>query len=82
MLMSRDLLRRLDAINRGIRAIIRGNMRERMPVTGSGDEFDQLSSNLNVMLDRIHELMQGIRQVTDNIAHDLRSPINRSYNFV
>lgn len=77
MLMSRDLLRRLDAINRGIRAIIRGNMRERMPVTGSGDEFDQLSSNLNVMLDRIHELMQGIRQVTDNIAHDLRSPINR-----
>lgn len=77
MLMSRDLLRRLDAINRSIRAIIRGNMRQRMPVTGSGDEFDQLSGNLNVMLDRIHELMLGIRQVTDNIAHDLRSPINR-----
>lgn len=77
MLMSRDLLRRLDAINRSIRAIIRGDMRERMPVTGSDDEFDQLSKNLNLMLDRIHELMQGIRQVTDNIAHDLRSPINR-----
>jgi len=77
MLMSRDLLRRLDAINRSTRAIIQGNMRERMPVVGSGDEFDQLSGNLNVMLDRIHELMQGIRQVTDNIAHDLRSPINR-----
>lgn len=77
VLMSRDLLRRLDAINRSTRAIIRGDMRERMPVTGSDDEFDQLSTNLNLMLDRIHELMQGIRQVTDNIAHDLRSPINR-----
>lgn len=76
-LMSRDLLRRLDAINRSCRAIIQGNLQERMPVKGTDDEFDRLARNLNAMLDRIHELMVGMRQVTDNIAHDLRSPISR-----
>ena len=48
-----------------------------MPVSGSGDEFDQLAANLNAMLDQIERLMTGMRQVTDNIAHDLRTPLSR-----
>jgi signal transduction histidine kinase len=76
-LISRDLLRRIDAINRGARAILAGDMRQRMPVTGAGDEFDQLAGSLNAMLDRIDRLMAGMRGVADDIAHDLRSPISR-----
>jgi signal transduction histidine kinase len=52
-------------------------MTQRMPMTGSGDEFDRLAENLNAMLDQISRLMDGIRGVADNIAHDLRSPISR-----
>jgi signal transduction histidine kinase len=75
--MSRNLLRRIDAINRGSAAILRGDLQRRMPVTGSGDEFDQLSANLNRMLDQIEHLMTGMRGVADDIAHDLRGPISR-----
>ncbi len=77
MLMSRGMLRRLDVINRASREIMRGNLARRIPVKGTSDEFDQLIVNLNEMLDRIEGLMAGIRQVSDNIAHDLRSPLNR-----
>ena len=54
-----------------------GDMSRRMQLSGSDDELDQLARNLNAMLDRIEALMAGLRQVTDNIAHDLRSPLNR-----
>lgn len=77
ILMSRNMLRRVEAINRTSREIIAGRLGERVPVIGSDDELDQLASNLNVMLEQIERLVTGMRQVTDNIAHDLRSPLNR-----
>lgn len=77
VLMSRHVLSRIEAINRGSRAILDGDLQRRMPISGSGDEFDRLSENLNAMLDQIERLMAGMREVTNDIAHDLRSPINR-----
>ena len=75
--LARRLGRRLDKINKTSRAILEGNLDSRMIRTGSGDEFDHLSTNLNRMLDRIFALMASVRGVTDNIAHDLRSPLSR-----
>lgn len=77
LLLSRNFLRRLDAINEGSRAILHGDLTQRMPVTGSGDEYDRLAQNLNDMLDQIARLMEGMRGVANDIAHDLRSPISR-----
>ena len=77
VLISRNFLRRLDVINRTSRQIVAGDLSQRVPVTRAGDEFDDLSGNLNRMLDRIERLMRGIREVSDNVAHDLRSPLNR-----
>jgi signal transduction histidine kinase len=77
LLLSRYFLHRLDAFNEGSRAILHGDMSQRMPMTGSGDEFDRLAQNLNEMLDQISRLVDGMRGVADNIAHDLRSPISR-----
>ncbi len=77
LLMSRGTLRRIETINRTGRSIMDGDLGRRMPVTGNGDEFDRLAINLNAMLDRIQHLMDGMRQVTDNVAHDLRSPLTR-----
>jgi len=77
MLMTRNMLQRVDAVNRTSERIIHGDLTQRVPVSGSGDEFDQLAANLNVMLDQIERLMLGMRQVTDNIAHDLRTPLAR-----
>lgn len=78
--MSRNMLRRLDAINRTSGEIIAGDLTRRVPLTGSGDEFDALAENLNRMLDRIERLMKGLREVTDSVAHDLRTPLNRLRN--
>jgi signal transduction histidine kinase len=75
--MTRNMLARVEAVNRTSERIIRGDLSQRVPLTGSGDEFDQLAANLNNMLDRIERLMLGMRQVTDNIAHDLRTPLAR-----
>jgi signal transduction histidine kinase len=77
VLVSRNLLARLDAINRTSRQIMAGDFSKRVPVTKKGDEFDDLSNHLNRMLDRIERLMRGMREVSDNVAHDLRSPLNR-----
>lgn len=78
--MSRNLLQRLETINRTSREIMAGDLSRRVPVTSSDDEFDMLAKNLNRMLMRIEQLMRGMRQVTDSIAHDLRSPLNRLRN--
>ena len=75
--MTRHMLRRVETVNRTSERIIHGDLSQRVPVSGSGDEFDQLAANLNAMLDQIERLMNGIRHVTDNIAHDLRTPLAR-----
>jgi signal transduction histidine kinase len=75
--MSRNVLNRIDGINRASHDIMLGDLGRRVPVSGKKDEIDQLAGNLNSMLDQIERLMTGMRQVTDNIAHDLRSPLNR-----
>ncbi len=77
LVLSRGVLRRIDRINHTSRAIMAGHLEQRMPLNGSGDEFDQLAQNLNLMLDQIEHLMNGLREVSDNIAHDLRSPLTR-----
>ncbi|HJS44910.1 MAG TPA: ATP-binding protein [Rhizomicrobium sp.] len=79
-LMSRNMLRRLDTINRTSGEIIAGDLTRRVPLNGSGDEFDVLAENLNRMLDRIERLMKGLREVTDSVAHDLRTPLSRLRN--
>jgi signal transduction histidine kinase len=57
-----------------------GDLSGRLPVTGIGDELDRLASNLNVMLERIEALMRGLKEVSDNIAHDLKTPLTRLRN--
>lgn len=79
-LISHQLLARLDAINRTSREIMSGDLSRRVPVGRSGDEFDALAQNLNRMLDRTERLMRGMREVTDSVAHDLRTPLNRLRN--
>jgi signal transduction histidine kinase len=79
-LISRNLLARLDSINRTSREIMAGDLSRRVPVTRAGDEFDALAENLNRMLDRTERLMRGLRDVTDSVAHDLRTPLNRLRN--
>ena len=75
--MSRGTMRRIDAINRASREIMHGDLARRIPTRGTRDDFDQLAEQLNAMLDRIQELMEGIRRVTDDIAHDLKTPLTR-----
>lgn len=79
-LISRRVLARLDVINRTSGQIIQGDLSQRVPEGHRGDEFDDLAHNLNRMLDRIERLLRGIREVSDNVAHDLRSPLNRLRN--
>lgn len=80
LVFSRSLLRRVEAVSNTARAIRGGDLSKRIPQTGAGDELDHLSTNLNAMLDQIERLMAGMREVSDNIAHDLRSPLTRIRN--
>src|SRR5262249_46749638 len=73
--LSRNLLRRVEEVNRTAERVVAGNLSDRIPLNGTGDEFDQLAANLNGMLDQIERLMTGMREVTDNVAHDLRTPL-------
>jgi signal transduction histidine kinase len=81
-LVSRNLLARIDAVAATTRTIMEGDLTGRLPVNGSGDELDRLSESLNLMLARIEQLMAGLREVSDNIAHDLKTPLNRLRNRV
>lgn len=77
VVMSRDMRRRIETINRTTQQIMRGDLQQRVPISGSDDEFDRLSQNLNNMLGKIDHLMSAMREVSDNVAHDLRSPLTR-----
>ena len=77
VLLSLGFLRRLDAITRTAEAIIAGDISQRVPLRGSGDDLDRLAATLNRMLDRIAALMESLRQVSSDIAHDLRTPLSR-----
>ncbi|MCA8889539.1 MAG: HAMP domain-containing histidine kinase [Parvularculaceae bacterium] len=77
LMFSRTLLHRVDSVSRTARAIRDGDLSKRITLNGSGDEIDNLAINLNAMLDQIERLMTGMKEVSDNIAHDLRSPLNR-----
>lgn len=76
-LMTNTLLKRVEAVTRTAEAIIAGDLSRRIDQTGSGDDFDRLSETLNAMLDRIGGLMENLRQVSNDIAHDLRTPLSR-----
>ncbi len=80
LLLSRLVLSRVNEITEASRAIMAGNLSERLPRSGTGDEFDRLAGSLNEMLARIEQLMLGLREVSDNIAHDLKTPLNRLRN--
>ena len=75
--LSQGFLRRVDEINWTVRAIMRGDLSDRIQSRGTGDELDQLGRNLNEMLDRLQVLMDGLKQVSNDIAHDLRTPLSR-----
>jgi signal transduction histidine kinase len=75
--MSRNLLRRVELVNRTSERVMAGNLSDRVPLDGTSDEFDQLAANLNRMLDQIERLMTAMREVTDDVAHDLKTPLSR-----
>jgi signal transduction histidine kinase len=70
-------LRRVEEINRTTRSIMDGDLSKRVPTRGGRDEMDHLAINLNTMLDRIQVLMESLKRVSDDIAHDLRTPLSR-----
>lgn len=76
-LISRAVLRRMEAIADTCARIVDGQMSERIAVSGTGDELDRLAIQLNRMLERIEQLVEGMRTMSDNIAHELRSPLTR-----
>jgi signal transduction histidine kinase len=78
--VARRVLRRIDAMTGTTRRIMAGDLSGRLPVGRSGDELDRLAENLNAMLERIEMLMAGLKEVSDNIAHDLKTPLTRLRN--
>jgi signal transduction histidine kinase len=80
IIMGRSVLKRIDAVRQTAGEIIEGDLTQRMPFTQRNDEFDRLSVVLNRMLQRLEQSMQAMREVTDNLAHDLRTPLNRLRN--
>lgn len=79
-LIGRNALKRMDRMSGASQRIMAGDLSQRLPTSGSGDEFDRLSESLNTMLGRIEKLDEGLKQVSDNIAHDLKTPLTRLRN--
>jgi signal transduction histidine kinase len=77
ILVTRRTVGRIESINAISRAIMQSGLDKRIPLRGSNDEWDRVAENLNLMLDRIETLMGEIKQVSDNVAHDLRTPLTR-----
>jgi signal transduction histidine kinase len=80
LFVGRRALKRIDGVSQASRRIMGGDLTGRLPVTGAGDEFDRLSESLNSMLAKIADLNEGLKQVSDNIAHDLKTPLTRLRN--
>jgi len=80
LFVARRVLKRIDDMNISAQGIMAGDLTRRLPVSGSGDELDRLAEGLNEMLGRISVLMAGLQEVSDNIAHDLRTPLTRLRN--
>ena len=78
--VGRRALKRIDEVSDASLKIMGGDLQRRLPVSGAGDEFDRLTENLNAMLARIADLNEGLKQVSDNIAHDLKTPLTRLRN--
>jgi hypothetical protein len=78
--VSRRVLNRIDAMTETAQTIMAGDLAGRLPVAGTGDELDRLADHLNAMLERIEALMHGLKEVSDNIAHDLKTPLTRLRN--
>lgn len=76
-LVTRRTVGRIESINATSRAIMQSGLDKRIPLRGTHDEWDRVAENLNQMLDRIETLMGEVRQVSDNVAHDLRTPLTR-----
>ncbi|CAK0777598.1 Histidine kinase [Azospirillaceae bacterium] len=77
LLLSRHMIKRIEVITHTTQRITTGDLQDRIPLSGSGDEFDQMASQVNQMLDQIGQLITGLRQVTEGVAHDLRTPLTR-----
>jgi len=82
LFVSRRVMKRIDSVADTSRQIMAGDLTGRLEVTGTGDEFDRLAISLNTMLGRIERLMSGLKEVSDNIAHDLKTPLTRMRNRV
>ncbi len=80
ILISRSMMSRIETVSETSRRIMAGDLSRRVPLSGSGDELDRLAESLNAMLARIEELLAALREVSDNIAHDLKTPLNRLRN--
>jgi signal transduction histidine kinase len=80
LFVMRRVLQRVDAMTATAQTIMAGDLSERLPIARTGDELDRLAGNLNTMLDRIEALMRGLKEVSDNIAHDLKTPLTRLRN--
>jgi signal transduction histidine kinase len=80
LFIARRVLKRIDGMTATSDRIMLGDLTGRLPVSGSGDEFDRLANSLNAMLERIEGLMMGVKHVSDNIAHDLKTPLTRLRN--
>ena len=78
--VSRRVLKRIDAMTETAQTIMAGDLSGRLPVAGTGDELDRLADHVNAMLERIEALMKGLKEVSDNIAHDLKTPLTRLRN--
>ncbi|MEM0907026.1 MAG: HAMP domain-containing sensor histidine kinase [Pseudomonadota bacterium] len=80
LFLSRSVLRKVDAVAASSRQIVAGDLSRRLPVDQSGDEFDRLAESVNSMLDEINRLHAGLQEVSQNIAHDLKTPLTRVRN--
>jgi signal transduction histidine kinase len=80
LFVAHRMLERVDVMSASARRIMAGDLNERLAISGAGDELDRLAENFNAMLERISELMTGLREVSDNIAHDLKTPLTRLRN--